>query len=203
MLRKYTMIKVFSITTSCSEILKNLNVVLFSAWNYYTPYILRRTVALREGWWYDIAMEYVRNKKAGFDYQIQDMIETGIELLGTEVKSVKAQHGSLAGSYVTLLGGELYLLGAHIPAWQEKNVSSAYDPYRTRKLLVRQKELLELVKVMKTKGLTVIPISLYSKGSLIKLNIAIVKGKNKADKRNTLKERADKKDMDRAIKETR
>ena len=145
-------------------------------------------------------MEYVRNKKAGFDFSIQDTIETGIELLGTEVKSVKAQHGSLNGSHVTLLNGELYLLGAHIPAWQEKNVTSAYDPYRTRKLLVHKKELIELAKLSKTKGLTIVPLSLHNKGSLIKLTIAVARGKKVADKRNTLKEKADKRDMDRAIK---
>lgn len=145
-------------------------------------------------------MEYLHNKKVGFEYAIQDTIEVGIELLGTEVKSVKAQHGSLAGSYVTILNGELYLLGSHIPAWQEKNTPATYDPYRTRKLLVRKKELADLLKIGKTKGLTIVPISLYNKGSLIKLKIAIAKGKNKADKRNTLKERADRKDMDRAIK---
>ncbi|MEO5646431.1 MAG: SsrA-binding protein SmpB [Candidatus Paceibacterota bacterium] len=146
-------------------------------------------------------MEYVRNKKATFDYALQDTIEAGIELLGTEVKSLKAQHGSLSGSHVALLGGELYLLGAHIPAWQEKNASSAYDPYRTRKLLVHKKELVELAKQNKTKGLTIVPISLHNKGSLIKLTIAIAKGKKVADKRNTLKEKADRRDMDRAIKE--
>ncbi len=146
-------------------------------------------------------MEYVRNKKAGFDFSIQDTIETGIELVGTEVKSVKAQHGSLNGSHITLLNGELYLLGAHIPAWQEKNASSAYDPYRTRKLLVHKKELTDLAKIVKTKGLTIVPLSLHNKGSLIKLTAAIVRGKNKADKRNTLKEKADRRDMDRAIKE--
>jgi SsrA-binding protein len=148
-------------------------------------------------------MEYIRNKKAGFDYTLQDTLEAGIELLGTEVKSLKAQHGSLSGSHVTLVNGELYLLGAHIPAWQEKNTSSAYDPYRTRKLLVKKKELLELAKLHKTKGLTIVPISLYNKGSLIKLSIAIAKGKKAADKRNTLKEKADKRDMDRTIKEVR
>jgi SsrA-binding protein len=148
-------------------------------------------------------MEYIRNKKASFDYTLQDTLEAGIELLGTEVKSLKAQHGSLSGSHVTMVNGELYLLGAHIPAWQEKNASSAYDPYRTRKLLVKKKELLELAALNKTKGLTIVPISLYNKGSLIKLSIAVAKGKKVADKRNTLKERADKKDMDRAIKEVR
>ena len=67
-------------------------------------------------------MEYLRNKKATFDYKLQDSYECGMKLLGTEVKSVKNHHGSLTGAYVSVLGGELYLLGAHIPAWQEKNV---------------------------------------------------------------------------------
>jgi SsrA-binding protein len=148
-------------------------------------------------------MEYIRNKKATFDYAIEETIETGIQLLGTEVKSVKAGHGSLSGSHATIVNGELVLLGAHIPAWQEKNASSAYDPYRTRMLLVHKKELLELTTVLKTKGLTIVPISLHNKGSLIKLTIAIAKGKKTADKRNTLKERADKKDMDRVMKTIR
>jgi SsrA-binding protein len=145
-------------------------------------------------------MEYLRNKKAGLNFILQDTLEVGIALQGTEVKSVKAQHGSLNGSHVTLLNGELVLLGAHIPAWQEKNASSAYDPYRTRTLLVHKKQLLELAKTLTTKGLTIIPIALHNKGSLIKLTIAVGKGKKLADKRNTLKERADKRDMDREIK---
>jgi SsrA-binding protein len=145
-------------------------------------------------------MEYLRNKKAGLNYTLQDDLEVGIVLQGTEVKSVKAQHGSLNGSHVTILNGELVLLGAHIPAWQEKNVSSAYDPYRTRTLLVHKKQLLEISKILKTKGLTIVPIALHNKGSLIKLTIATAKGKKLADKRNTLKERADRRDMDREIK---
>jgi len=148
-------------------------------------------------------MEYLRNKKAGLNYSLEETIETGIQLLGTEVKSVKAQHGSLSGSHVTIINGELVLLGAHIPAWQEKNVSSSYDPYRTRKLLVHKKQLLELARTLKTKGLTIIPISLHNKGSLIKLTIAVAKGKKTGDKRNTLKEKADRRDIDRAIKEIR
>lgn len=146
-------------------------------------------------------MEYLRNKKAGLNYILEDTVETGIQLLGTEVKSVKAQHGSLSGSHVTIINGDLVLLGAHIPAWQEKNAPATYDPYRTRTLLVKKKELVELAKILKTKGLTIVPISLYNKGSLIKLSIAIAKGKKLVDKRNTLKEKADKRDMDRAIKE--
>ncbi|MDB5188563.1 MAG: SsrA-binding protein SsrA-binding protein [Candidatus Nomurabacteria bacterium] len=148
-------------------------------------------------------MEYLRNKKAGLNYTLEETIEAGIQLLGTEVKSVKAQHGSLNGSHVAIINDELVLLGSHIPAWQEKNASSAYDPYRTRTLLVKKKELLELTKILKTKGLTIVPISLYNKGPLIKLTIAVAKGKKTVDKRNTLKERADKRDMDRIIKEVR
>lgn len=148
-------------------------------------------------------MEYIQNRKARLDYKIEETIETGIQLLGTEVKSVKSGHGSLAGSHITMLNGELVLLGAQIPAWQEKNVSAAYDPYRTRKLLVHKKQLLEMTKVIKTKGLTIVPLSLHNKGSLIKLVIAVVKGKNKADKRDTLKAKADKREIDRTIKEIR
>jgi len=140
--------------------------------------------------------EYLRNKKATFDYELRDTYECGVELLGTEVKSVKHHHGSLTGSYVGMLGGELYLLGAHIPPWQEKNVPPTYDPYRSRKLLVHKKELEELAKATKTKGLTVIPVSLYGKGTLVKAQIAIARGKKNFDKRNTLKKR----DLDREAK---
>jgi SsrA-binding protein len=138
-------------------------------------------------------MSLVVNKKASFDYEYLDTIEAGIELLGTEVKSVKAGHGSLSGAYVAVIGGELMLLGAHIPAWQEKNVAPGYDAYRTRRLLVHKKELFELLKALQTKGLTIVPISLYSKGHYIKAQIAIAKGKKVFDKRESIKKR----DLDR------
>lgn len=145
---------------------------------------------------YTTYMEYVRNKKASFDYSFEKTIEAGIELLGTEVKSLKANHGSLNGAYVQVVGGELYLLGSHIPAWQEKNAGNTYDPYRTRKLLVHKKELFDLLKALETKGLTVVPISLYNKGSLIKAQLAVAKGKKNFDKRETLKAR----DLDRELR---
>ncbi len=144
-------------------------------------------------------MEYLRNKKATFDYHLEDTFEVGVEFLGTEVKSVKNNHGSLVGAYVQLLGGELYLLGAHIPPWQEKNSSSSYDPYRARKLLVKKKELYDFKKASETKGLTIIPISLYGKGSLVKLQIAVARGKKVFDKRATLKESAVKRDIERTL----
>ena len=142
------------------------------------------------------SMEYVRNKKASFDYSFESTFEAGIELLGTEVKSVKSNHGSLSGAYVQILGGEVYLLGSHIPAWQEKNGGAGYDPYRTRKLLVHKKEIHELLKALASKGLTVVPISLYNKEGLIKVQLAIAKGKKNFDKRETLKAR----DIDRELR---
>lgn len=138
-------------------------------------------------------MSLVVNKKATFDYALLESIEAGVELLGTEAKSIRAKHGSLSGAYVAVLSGEVYLLGAHIPAWQEKNISTTYDPYRSRKLLLKKKEIMTLEKALHTKGLTVIPISLYSKGRYIKAQIAIAKGKKNFDKRDVLK----KKDLDR------
>ena len=144
-------------------------------------------------------MEYLRNKKATFDYALEGTYECGIELLGTEVKSLKAHHGSLSGAYVQLLGGELYLLGAHIPAWQEKNAPLEFDPYRSRKLLVHRKELQDFERALKTKGLTIIPVSLYGKGTLVKAQIAIAKGKKAFDKRETLKKKAVSRDIDREL----
>ncbi len=141
-------------------------------------------------------MEFLRNKKATFDYHLQDTLEAGIELLGTEVKSLKAHHGSLSGAYVSIVDGNLVLLGAHIPAWQEKNVDSSFDPYRTRTLLVHKRELAELTRVSKSNSLTLIPVPLYGKGKVIKLQLAIARGKKTFDKRATLKSR----DLDREAK---
>ncbi|MEK7228186.1 MAG: SsrA-binding protein SmpB [Patescibacteria group bacterium] len=146
-------------------------------------------------------MSLVENKKASFDYEFLETIEAGIELLGTEVKSIKAHHGSLSGAYVAVISGELVLLGAHIPAWQAKNAKIDFDPYRTRKLLVHKKELLSLHKSLQTKGLTVIPISLYSKGPYIKAQIAVAKGKKNFDKREVLKKKATQRDLDRGLRD--
>lgn len=145
-------------------------------------------------------MEYLRNKKATFDYSFEYTIEAGVELLGSEVKSVKQSHGSLNGAYVSVVGGELYLLGAHIPAWQEKNSSNAFDPYRTRKLLVHKKELFDLGQALKQKGLTIVPVSLYNKSGKIKIQIAVAKGKKNFDKRDSLRDTAVKRDIARVRK---
>lgn len=138
-------------------------------------------------------MEPIRNKRATFDYEILERFECGVELLGTEVKSVRNHHGSLIGAHVAVIGGELVLMNAHIPPWQEKNIEGEFDPYRTRKLLVHKKELAELQKSLHTKGLTVVPISLYNKGRVIKCEVAIARGKKQFNKKESLKSR----DLDR------
>jgi SsrA-binding protein len=140
-------------------------------------------------------MEPIRNKKAGFDYDIIEKYECGISLLGTEVKSVRAQHANLTGAYVSIVHGRLVLIGAHIPAWQEKNAPE-FDPYRTRALLIHKKELVELAKAAQTKGLTIVPLALYNKGRRIKLEIAVARGKAQFNKKESIKKR----DIDRELR---
>jgi SsrA-binding protein len=139
---------------------------------------------------------YAENRKARFNYEIWEKYETGIELLGTEVKSVRGGQMSLEGAFVIVRGGEAFLINANIPPYQIKNAPKDYDPLRNRKLLLTKKELTVLAGSEKNKSLTIVPISVYNKGRKIKLEIALVKGKKKFDKRETLKKR----DTDREIR---
>ena len=138
-------------------------------------------------------MSLITNRKVGFNYEILEKYTAGIKLLGYEVKSLHASHGSLDGAYVTVRGAEAFLVGMFIPPYQTNNTPKDYDPYRNRKLLLNKKEILDLEKAEKTKGLTVVPISVYNKQtgskSKIKIDIAIAKGKKKFDKRETTKKR--------------
>ena len=143
---------------------------------------------------------FVSNKKARFDFEILDTFEAGIVLLGTEVKSIKKGQGKLEGSHVVIRGGEAFLVNASIPAFQKANTGSDYDPERPRKLLLNQKELKKLETEEKQAGLTIVPIKLYNKNRNIKLEIAIVRGKKKADKRQTIKERDTKRSIERTLK---
>jgi SsrA-binding protein len=139
---------------------------------------------------------YAENRKARFDYEILQKYEAGIELLGTEVKSVRGGSMSLEGAFVIVRGGEAYLINANIPAYQIKNAPKDYDPLRNRKILLTKKEIAELSGSEKNKSLTIVPISVYNKNRKIKLEVALVKGKKKFDKRETLKKR----DTDREIR---
>ncbi|MCK5027200.1 MAG: SsrA-binding protein SmpB [Candidatus Pacebacteria bacterium] len=145
--------------------------------------------------------KYLRNKKATFNYEIVDTMSAGIQLQGFEVKAIKKNiGGSLEGSYVIIKNGEAFLVGAHIPEYQSGNTPSGYDSRRPRKLLLTKKELNEIQRSKESKGLTVVPLSLYSKGRYIKVDIALARGKKKHDKRNTIKKRDVQRDIDREIK---
>jgi len=145
----------------------------------------------------------VNNKKASFNFEILESFEAGLELLGTEVKSLRNKQGSLEGSHVVVRGSEAFLVGATIPPYQPANTLKDYDPERTRKLLLNKKEIDEIGGAESQKGLTIVPISVYSKGRNLKLQIAIARGKKKADKRQVLKERDTKKDIERQMKQAR
>lgn len=142
----------------------------------------------------------IRNTKYGRDYETLEKFEAGISLLGHEVKSIKAGQGSLGEAYVTLRDGEAFLVNAYIPAYQPKNTPESYDPLRERKLLLSKKELRELTDQKKGTNLTIVPLSLYNKGTKLKLSIAVAKGKKKFDKRESIKKRDIEKDIGRRLK---
>ena len=142
----------------------------------------------------------LKHKTAGRDYEIIERFEAGIELLGTEVKSLRASHGVLAGAHVIVRGGEVYVLGMQVPAWQASNAPGDYDPARTRRLLLTKQEIAALSGLGERKGFTLIPLSIYTKGKKIKLEIAVARGKKKYDKREDIKKRDDQRIMMREIK---
>jgi SsrA-binding protein len=149
---------------------------------------------------YDFWMSLITNRKVSFNYEILDKYVAGIELFGYEVKSLKKSQGSLEGSYVTIRGNEAYIVGMFVPPYQQNNTPADYDPYRNRRLLLHKKEIMALDKAEKTKGLTVAPLTVYNKGNKLKLDIAIVRGKKRFDKRETTKKRETDRDIEREYK---
>src|SRR3989338_9005141 len=139
---------------------------------------------------------YAENRKAKFDYEILEKYEAGIELLGVEVKSVRGGKMSLEGAFVIVRGGEVFLINANIPPYQVNNAPKDYDSLPNKKLLLTKKEIITLASSEKNKSLTIVPILVYNKGRKIKVEIALVKGKKKHDKRETIKKR----DTDREIR---
>ncbi len=143
----------------------------------------------------------LENGKAKFEYEFLENYEAGIELLGFEVKAVRNHRGSLLGAHVIVRGGEAYIINMEIPPYQPGNTPKDYDPKRNRRLLLTKKELGKLAEKEAAKGLTVIPVSMYSKGRKIKVNIAVVRGKKTHDKRETIKKRDVDREMRRTLKE--
>ena len=144
-------------------------------------------------------MAYADNPKVRFDYEIIKKFSTGLELLGVEVKSVRGGKMNLRGTFVVVRGSEAFLVGAEIPASKPKDAPKDYDSKRTRSLLLSKSELEELKDAEGTKGLTIIPLSVYNKGRFLKLDIAIARGKKKYDKRQAIKKRDVERDLKRSL----
>ncbi|MCI5797362.1 MAG: SsrA-binding protein SmpB [Firmicutes bacterium] len=143
--------------------------------------------------------EIARNKKAQFEYFILERYEAGIVLEGSEVKSVRNGGISLAESYVRFIGGELYLINAYIKPY-ENTSSFLPNSRKNRKLLLKKREISQIFVKFSEKGLTIIPLRVYLKGNLIKVEIGICKGKKLYDKRASLKEKSTKLEIERASK---
>ncbi len=141
------------------------------------------------------------NKRARYDYEILETFEAGLALYGFEVKSVKNGHLSLQGAYVVIKGSEAYLLNATISPYQSKNTPSDYEPARSRKLLLHKKEIKYLIGKSQEKGLTLVPIQVYTKKDKIKLEFGVGRGKRKTDKRELIKKREAQREIERKIKE--
>jgi SsrA-binding protein len=145
-------------------------------------------------------MSYANNKRAHFDFEILEKFEAGLALLGTEVKSIRNGRVKIDGSYIVVKDGIVELVGANIPAFQPKNTDKSYNPDRPRRLLLKAKEIEKIAQVTDKQGLTAVPLSLYNSGRNIKLSFGIAKGKKKADKRETLKARDAKREIERTLK---
>lgn len=143
-----------------------------------------------------------QNKKARHDYFVEETYEAGIELCGTEVKSLRAGRVNLKDSWCSIFDGEIFVNGMHISPYEQGNIFNR-DPMRVRRLLMHKKEILKLYGTVKQTGYSLIPISLYFKDSKVKLQVGLCKGKKLYDKRADMAERSAKRDMERAIKEQR
>jgi SsrA-binding protein len=143
-----------------------------------------------------------QNKKARHDYHIIEVIEAGMVLVGTEVKSLREGRANLKDSYARIRNGELYLVQAHISPYSHAHYDN-HDPERVRKLLVHKRELKRLTGKTQEKGLTLVPLKIYFKEGKAKVELALASGKKSYDKRETLKRKDQKREMERAVKERR
>ena len=140
-----------------------------------------------------------QNRKAYHDYHIEETIEAGIALLGTEVKSLRDGKGNLKDSYVLVKDNEVFLLNCHISPYSHGNITN-HEPLRTRKLLLHKKEIERLRGKVAQKGYTLIPLKVYFKGSMAKVEVGFAKGKQVFEKRDKIKEREAKREIARAIR---
>jgi len=139
------------------------------------------------------------NKKAYFDYFIEDKYEAGIELFGTEVKSLRMGKCSIKESFIRIERGEVYVYGMHISPYEKGNIFNK-DPLRVRKLLLHKREIMKLSGEIAQKGYTLVPLSVYLKGSLVKVEIGLAKGKKLYDKRETLAKKDQRREAEKEFK---
>jgi SsrA-binding protein len=139
------------------------------------------------------------NRRARHDYHVLETFEAGIALRGTEVKSLRAGHMTLKDSYADARDGELYLVGAHISPYEQGSVFN-HDPERARKLLMHKREILRLIGQVQEKGLTLIPLKVYFKRGKAKVELGLCRGKHRGDKREAIKEREIKRELDQQLK---
>ena len=140
------------------------------------------------------------NRKARHDYFVLETYETGIELVGTEVKSIRQGGANLKDAWISIDNGEAIIKQMHISPYEKGNIFNK-DPYRERRLLLHKREILKLFGLVKQSGLTLIPLSLYFKGSKVKVSVGVCKGKKLYDKRDDMANRAAQRDIERAVKE--
>lgn len=142
---------------------------------------------------------FATNRRASFDYQILEKLEAGLKLSGPEVKSIRGGHITLTGAFITFRGQIPYLTGAHIPPYKFGQYPNGYDPTVSRELLLKKKEIAYLREKLQEKGLTALPLSVYTSGRYLKLEIGIGRGKKAYDKRASIKKR----ELDREISKLR
>jgi SsrA-binding protein len=145
-------------------------------------------------------MALAENKKAFYDYEILETFEAGIELIGIEVKSLRAHGATLEGAHVIIRGGEAFLIQMNIPPFQVANTPKDYDPLRVRRLLLNKAELNKLANLESGRGLTIVPIKVYNKVRVVKLEIAVARGKKEFDKRQSIKKRESDRESRRTLK---
>jgi len=141
-----------------------------------------------------------QNRKARHDFFVEESYEAGIELVGTEVKSLRAGSCNLRDAWVEIKGGEMFIRQMHVSPYEQGNIFNR-DPMRVRKLLMHKREITKLGFLLQTKGYTLIPLSVYFKGSHIKVQVGLCKGKKLYDKRDDMAKRDAQRDIDRSMKE--
>ena len=142
----------------------------------------------------------VENRKARHDYFVEEAMEAGIALVGTEVKSIRKGRANIKEAYAQVVNGEIIIYGMHISPYEEGNIFNV-DPLRPKKLLLHKAEIRRIEGMLNQQGLTLIPLSMYLKNGIVKINLGICKGKKNYDKRDAMLEKAHKRDIERQMKE--